>query len=95
MSNFAKDWNDGSLLCELIDAIDPGARLGGKGLNKREALKNASLGVDAATERLNIPCVLAPEDMINPELDGNAILFSSPRAFMHDLHIILPRRLSA
>ncbi len=65
VNNFSTDWNDGTLLCELINALDPNARLAPKGA----PLANAALGINTAQQRFEIPPVLSPEDMTNPELD--------------------------
>jgi len=71
---FTKDWNDGKAICALANSLKPGICPNHRELNPENALSNATLGTDVAERELEIPKVLAPEDMINPAVDELSVM---------------------
>ncbi|EDV19454.1 uncharacterized protein TRIADDRAFT_3330, partial [Trichoplax adhaerens] len=72
--NLNKDWNTGIPLCALVDHIQPGVCPQWTSLDSRNRLNNARLGMNIAEEKLGVPQVLSPEDLISPELDDLSML---------------------
>jgi Calponin homology (CH) domain/Filamin/ABP280 repeat len=67
-----KDWNDGTALGELIDALEPNA-LNAKDWNAGDKYPNALKAMDKGQELWGIPKVLAPEEMNHPKVDAHAV----------------------
>ena len=61
VTNFTSSWKDGTAICELVQALFPG-QIDCQSLHD-DRLANATLGADLAEMYMNIPKVLAPEDM--------------------------------
>jgi filamin len=74
INNFATDWNDGKAICALGDALVPGLCPNHRELDRNQALRNATLGIDNAEREMQIPKVLDPQDMINPEVDELSVM---------------------
>jgi filamin len=74
INNFSNNWNDGKALCALGNALVPGLCPNHLELNPNEALKNAILGSDNAEREMHIPKVLAPEDMVHPDVDELSVM---------------------
>ena len=64
VNNFLDSWSDGRAICHLVEALEPGAFGPLDGLNPANGLENATRGEQAAEEKMSIPQVLAPEDMV-------------------------------
>jgi len=63
IKNFVKDWADGKAICALIDAINPGhMSLPG---DFSTPIRNTSMAFNIATNKMGIPRLLEPEDMVN------------------------------
>ena len=74
ISNFKMDWNDGRVLCGMVDCIRPGLSPNHYDLDKTHGLDNCRLGMDLAEQHLDIPKVLSPEDLNNPEVDDLSVM---------------------
>mmetsp|Transcript_17569 Transcript_17569/g.24381 ORF Transcript_17569/g.24381 Transcript_17569/m.24381 type:complete len:756 (-) Transcript_17569:39-2306(-) len=74
ITNFTTDWNNGKAICALSNSLMPGICPDHWGLNPNNALENATRGTDIAEKDLEIPKVLAPEDMINPLVDELSVM---------------------
>lgn len=74
IKNFDHDWNDGTALCELIEALKAGLIPDATSLNPADALANATRGCETAEKEMGISQVLAPEDMVNPEVDELSVM---------------------
>ncbi len=72
--NFNTNWNDGRPLCALVDRLQPGLCSNHKSLSPQNGLENCKLGMKLAEENFDIPPVLDPEDMNNPEVDDLSIM---------------------
>lgn len=60
VNNFTSDWNDGTLVAALVDAIAPGLCPEAYHMDPDNALENAQLAMGLAEEWLGVPqvCVL-------------------------------------
>jgi len=74
IKNFDHDWNDGTALCHLIEALKQGNFPDLASLDPNNGLENAKRGTEAAENSMGIPPVLAAEDMINPEVDELSVM---------------------
>ena len=72
--NFGTNWNDGRPVCGMVDRIRPGTCPNHFGLDPRRGLENCQLGMDLAEEHLEIPKVLTPEDLNNPNVDDLSVM---------------------
>jgi len=69
VKDFTNSWRDGTALCELVDVLKPGTILNAGSLSKNNPFSNATLGIVKAEEQLEIPMILAPEDMVAEDND--------------------------
>lgn len=67
-----KDWNDGTALGELIDALEPNA-LDAKAWDPNAKEGNNVKAMDKGSDLWNIPQVLTPQEMTNSRVDKNAV----------------------
>lgn len=74
IENFNTDWNDGRALCGTVDRIRPGACPNHFVLDRKNGLKNCRHGMSLAEQHLQIPMVLSPEDLNNPEVDDLSVM---------------------
>ena len=74
IANFSTDWNDGRAVCGMVDHIRPGLCPNHFALDKSRGLDNCKLGMDLAEQHLDIPKILSPEDLNNPEVDDLSIM---------------------
>lgn len=72
--NFTNAWNDGRALCGTVDKIRPGACPNHTALERRNGLENCRLGMDLAERLMEIPKVLSPEDLHDPDVDELSIM---------------------
>lgn len=74
IQNFSSDWNDGRPLCGLVDCLKPGLCPNHMSLNPNNGLENCKKGMMLAEEHLDIPMLLDPEDMNNPDVDDLSVM---------------------
>eukprot|EP01114_Cavostelium_apophysatum_P020572 TRINITY_DN6934_c0_g2_i2.p1 TRINITY_DN6934_c0_g2~~TRINITY_DN6934_c0_g2_i2.p1 ORF type:complete len:436 (-),score=147.35 TRINITY_DN6934_c0_g2_i2:34-1299(-) len=74
IKGFTKDWNDGKAICGLVNAISPGLCPDHRNLDGKDALKNATKGIDLGNEKLGVPKVILPNEMIHPKVDEHAMM---------------------
>eukprot|EP00117_Sycon_ciliatum_P023870 scpid7460/ scgid0352/ Filamin-C; ABP-280-like protein; ABP-L; Actin-binding-like protein; Filamin-2; Gamma-filamin len=67
--NLTKDWNDGTVIAALVDAMAPGLMPDWNELDPENAVENATRAMKLAEDWLGVPMVLAPGDMCNPHVD--------------------------
>ena len=72
--NFGVNWNDGRAVCGVVDKLRPGACPNHLALNPKEGLENNSLGMDLAERLMDIPKVLSPADLNNPDVDELSVM---------------------
>lgn len=69
ITNFTSDWNDGTAVGALVDALAPGLCPNWATWDPKNAPKNAKEAMDLASEWLGVPQLVTPEDMVNPKVD--------------------------
>ena len=74
VGNFQSDWCDGRALCALIDRIQPGLCPHHATLKPSMAMANCDLGMELAEEHLDIPRIMDPEDLCNPDVDELSVM---------------------
>ena len=74
ITNFTTDWNDGTAICALVDRIKPGLIPNHASLNKSDQLKNCTLGMNIAEEKLEIPKILDPDELCHRDVDEISVM---------------------
>ena len=74
VSNLTKDWQDGRAVGALVDAVAPGLCPDWEDWDPKKPVENATEAMDLADKWLNVPKVLAPEDLVNPNVDEQSML---------------------
>ena len=74
IQNFNTDWNDGRALCGLVDRLQPGLCPNHRSLDPNNGLENCRLGMELAEEHLQIPKILDPEDLNDPQVDDLSVM---------------------
>ncbi|XP_022095230.1 filamin-A-like [Acanthaster planci] len=69
ITNFNKDWNDGTALSALINYCDPTLLTDFKSLDPANARDNCFRAMHLAKDKFEIPMILSPDDMCNPHMD--------------------------
>ena len=72
--NFTRDWNDGTLLLALIEALQPGA-VGDQAASVADSdLERCRLALNIAQQQLGVPQLLHAADLANPAVDERSVL---------------------
>ncbi|XP_008201955.1 filamin-A isoform X1 [Nasonia vitripennis] len=74
INNFTSDWNDGRAVGALVDAVAPGLCPDWQDWNPKDAAQNASEAMGLADDWLNIPQLIKPEEMVNPNIDEMSMM---------------------
>ena len=74
VNNFNTDWNDGKAIGALVDNVAPGLCPNWEDWDPTKPLQNAEEAMDLADKWLGVPKVLAPEDLINPNVDEQSMM---------------------
>ncbi|XP_043279891.1 filamin-A isoform X2 [Venturia canescens] len=74
INNFTSDWNDGRAVGALVDAVAPGLCPDWAEWNPKDAVQNASEAMGLADDWLNIPQLIKPEEMVNPNIDEMSMM---------------------
>ncbi|XP_076762357.1 filamin-A-like isoform X2 [Xylocopa sonorina] len=74
INNFTSDWNDGRAVGALVDAVAPGLCPDWQDWNPKDAIQNASEAMGLADDWLNIPQLIKPEEMVNPNIDEMSMM---------------------
>lgn len=72
--NFDTDWQDGVLLCELVNAMQTGLIPQKLYADKTNGEGNAKLGMQIAYDAFGIPQVISPFDLASSQLDELSLL---------------------
>jgi septal ring factor EnvC (AmiA/AmiB activator) len=78
--NFKESFNDGLAFSALINAMDPEA-LDFYALDQSEKEKNLNNAFDIAEQKLGIPKLLDPEDLLSGNADERAVILYSSMFF--------------
>ncbi|XP_050314750.1 filamin-A isoform X2 [Anthonomus grandis grandis] len=74
IKNFTTDWNDGKRLGALVDSVAPGLCPDWPSWDPTESLQNASEAMGLADDWLNIPQLIRPEEIVNPNIDEQSMM---------------------
>nr|XP_034194132.1 filamin-A isoform X4 [Osmia lignaria] len=74
INNFTTDWNDGRAVGALVDAVAPGLCPDWQDWNPKDAIQNASEAMGLADDWLNIPQLIKPEEIVNPNIDEMSMM---------------------
>ena len=74
VTNLDTDWQDGVLLCELVNATQPGLIPPKLYADKTNGEGNAKLGMQIAHDAFGIPQVISPFDLASSQLDELSLL---------------------
>ncbi|CAD1476979.1 unnamed protein product, partial [Heterotrigona itama] len=74
IGNFTTDWNDGRAIGALVDGVASGLCPDWQDWNKNDAIRNASEAMQLADDWLNIPQLIKPEEMVNPNIDEMSMM---------------------
>ncbi|KAG7210743.1 hypothetical protein KM043_012240 [Ampulex compressa] len=74
ITNFTSDWNDGRAVGALVDAVAPGLCPDWQDWNPKDAVQNASEAMGLADDWLNIPQLIKPEEMVDPNIDEMSMM---------------------
>ena len=74
VGNLTKDFKDGKAVGALVDAVAPGLCPDWEDWDPQKPIENATEAMDLADKWLNVPKVLAPEDLVNPNVDEQSML---------------------
>ena len=74
VTNFDTDWKNGVLLCELVNATQPGLIPPKLYADKTNGEGNAKLGMQIAHDAFGIPQVISPFDLASSQLDELSLL---------------------
>ena len=69
ITNFTTDWNDGTNLACLLEALNPGGFPDSRELDPHNSLDNLTKGMKLADEQLAIKPVIKPNEMADPKVD--------------------------
>jgi hypothetical protein len=83
--NFTTDWNDGTLLCELINSLEPGLIPARAYLQGSWPQKNVKVAMETAEKNWGISMIISPDDMICSDVDELSVMTYIALIFEHDL----------
>ena len=85
VKNFTTDWNDGTLLCELINSLEPGLIPARVYLQGSWPQRNAEVAMETVENNWGVPRIISPDDMICSEVDELSVMTYIALIFEHDL----------
>jgi len=74
VTNFTTDWNDGRALGALVDGIAPGLCPDWDSWVPENSLPNCTEAMDAAEKWLDVPQLIKPAEMCNPNVDELSVM---------------------
>lgn len=74
IKNFTTDWNDGKAVGALVDSVAPGLCPDWPDWDPRDSIQNASEAMGLADDWLNIPELIKPEEIVNPNIDEQSMM---------------------
>ncbi|GFN93495.1 filamin-a-like [Plakobranchus ocellatus] len=74
INNFTTDWNDGRAIGALVDAVGPGLCPDWEDWDPKKKKSNAKEAMDAAEKWLDVPQLIKPEEMTNPNVDDLSMM---------------------
>lgn len=74
VNNFTKDWQDGKAIGALVDSVAPGLCPDWEDWDPNRPVENATEAMDLADKWLNVPKLLKPEEMVDPNVDEQSMM---------------------
>ena len=74
VTNFTTNWNDGKALGCLVHSIHPKLCSDWDQWDRKQPIVNATLAMNIAEKRLNVPKILRPDEIVNPKVDEHSIM---------------------
>ncbi|XP_051548052.1 filamin-C [Myxocyprinus asiaticus] len=74
INNFNKDWRDGKALGALVDNCSPGLCPDWQTWDPNQPVDNAREAMQQADDWLGVPQVIAPEEIVDPDVDEHSVM---------------------
>uniref|UniRef100_A0A3B3ZQH0 Calponin-homology (CH) domain-containing protein n=1 Tax=Periophthalmus magnuspinnatus TaxID=409849 RepID=A0A3B3ZQH0_9GOBI len=74
ITNFNKDWRDGKALGALVDNCAPGLCPDWAEWDPNKPVQNAKEAMQQADDWLGVPQVIAPEEIVDPDVDEHSVM---------------------
>ncbi|XP_030622681.1 filamin-C-like isoform X2 [Chanos chanos] len=74
ITNFNKDWRDGKALGALVDNCAPGLCPDWETWDPNQPVENAREAMQQADDWLGVPQVIAPEEIVHPDVDEHSVM---------------------
>ncbi|XP_039626735.1 filamin-B isoform X2 [Polypterus senegalus] len=74
ITNFSNDWQDGRALGALVDSCAPGLCPDWEDWDAGKPVDNAREAMEQADKWLGVPQVIAPEEIIDPNVDEHSVM---------------------
>ncbi|XP_026779509.2 filamin-C isoform X8 [Pangasianodon hypophthalmus] len=74
ISNFHRDWRDGKALGALVDNCAPGLCPDWEMWDPNQPVENAREAMQQADDWLGVPQVIAPEEIVDPNVDEHSVM---------------------
>uniref|UniRef100_A0A3P9BEY4 Filamin C n=1 Tax=Maylandia zebra TaxID=106582 RepID=A0A3P9BEY4_9CICH len=96
INNFNRDWRDGKALGALVDNCAPGLCPDWADWDPNKPVQNAREAMQQADDWLGVPQVIAPEEIVDPDVDEHSVmtyLSQFPKAKLKPGAPLKPRQL--
>ncbi|XP_031734699.1 filamin-C-like isoform X1 [Anarrhichthys ocellatus] len=74
ITNFHRDWRDGKALGALVDNCAPGLCPDWENWDPSQPVENAREAMQQADDWLGVPQVIAPEEIVDPNVDEHSVM---------------------
>ncbi|XP_064417245.1 filamin-C isoform X3 [Latimeria chalumnae] len=74
ITNFNRDWQDGKALGALVDNCAPGLCPDWETWDPKQPVQNAREAMQQADDWLGVPQVIAPEEIVDPNVDEHSVM---------------------
>ncbi|XP_053324668.1 filamin-B isoform X1 [Spea bombifrons] len=74
ITNFSNNWRDGKALGALVDSCAPGLCPDWESWDPKKPVDNAREAMQQADDWLGVPQVIAPEEIIHPDVDEHSVM---------------------
>ncbi|KAM9635004.1 filamin-C isoform 1-T1 [Morphnus guianensis] len=74
ITNFHRDWQDGKALGALVDNCAPGLCPDWESWDPNQPVENAREAMQQADDWLGVPQVIAPEEIVDPNVDEHSVM---------------------
>ncbi|CAI9593987.1 unnamed protein product [Staurois parvus] len=74
ITNFHRDWQDGKALGALVDNCAPGLCPDWEAWDPNQPVENAREAMQQADDWLGVPQVIAPEEIVDPNVDEHSVM---------------------